>query len=265
VSNAEFFSFLDYIYIALLFFSTVAGFMRGFTRDFLSACAWIGSGIVTAFVVPYLMPIANRIIQNTTMARYVATFASYIGILIISLVTIGIMSKNVKESPLSGVDRAVGVLFGLFRGIGVLACFCFLLTSMEIPFHEYAFVENSRLSTILFDLVKRCFPLPASHTASIKKLIPSVERKLLMEKPPMIKKSKTIPEVKVAVDNFLTLKGIPNRILRQSGDIVAPPEHSTSTLKSGAAPIPVLQRKAHVKKRIYRKSEKVKKRRRETP
>jgi uncharacterized membrane protein required for colicin V production len=262
MSNAEFFNFLDYIYIALLFFSTIAGFMRGFTRDFLSTCAWIGSGVVTAFVVPHLVPIANKIVQNVTVARYIVTFVSYIGILIVSLVTIGVMSKNVKESSLSGVDRAVGVLFGLFRGIGELACFCFLLTSVEIPFHECAIVKNSKLSIILFDLIKPLSPLPRSHVAHIKKLIPSVKGKLMMEKSPTIEKSKAIPEAEVAADKFSTFTGIPNRILRQVSDdaVVAQPEPSvfTSTRKSGATPASVSQRKAHIKRRVYRKMRKVK-------
>ncbi|MDR2645991.1 MAG: CvpA family protein [Holosporaceae bacterium] len=260
MSNAEFFNFLDYVYIALLFFSTVAGFMRGFTRDFLSTCAWIGSGIVTAFVVPYLIPIANKIIKNVTMARYVATFISYIGILMVSLVAIGIMSKNVKESSLSGVDRAVGVLFGLFRGIGVLACFCFLLTSVEIPFHKYAIVKNSKLSLILFDLIKPWSPLPARHSTSIKKLIPSAKGKLLIEKPPLIEKSKTTPEVETVTD-ISTLAGIPNRILRQFDDraVATQPElsASVSSRKNGATLTSVPQQKAQ--RHIYRKSGKIKK------
>jgi uncharacterized membrane protein required for colicin V production len=263
MSNAEFFNFLDYIYIALLFFSTVAGFMRGFTRDFLSTCAWIGSGIVTAFVVPHLIPIVNRIIQNVTMARYVATFVSYIGILIVSLVTIGVMSKNVKESSLSGVDRAVGVLFGLFRGIGMLACFCFLLTSVEIPLHEYAIVKSSKLSTILFNLIKPLSPLPSSHVAHIKKLISPTKGKLMMEKFSTIEKSKTIPEIEAVADEFSTLTGIPNRILRQTGNgaIAAQQEHSASisTRKNVDALTSASQRKAHVKRRVYRESREVKK------
>ncbi|MDR1982273.1 MAG: CvpA family protein [Holosporaceae bacterium] len=158
MNSSEFFNFLDYIYIALMFSSTMAGFIRGFIKDFFSTCAWFGSGFIAVFVSPYLIPSIYERIPNMTIARCVTIGISYLIALIIFLLIISSISQNVRRGVLSGVDRAVGVLFGLFRGIGILISICTLMIIFEIPRDKYEAVKNSKLSVILFDISELLIP-----------------------------------------------------------------------------------------------------------
>ncbi|MDR0678193.1 MAG: CvpA family protein [Holosporaceae bacterium] len=158
MNNSEFFNFLDYIYIALMFSSTMFGFVRGFIKDFFSTCAWFGSGFIAIFVSPYLIPSVYEHVPNMTIARCIAIGISYLIILIVLLLIISAISQNVKRGVLSGIDRAVGALFGLFRGVGILVCFCILMIIFEIPRDKYEIVKNSKLSAILFDISRLLIP-----------------------------------------------------------------------------------------------------------
>ena len=106
------------------------------------------------------------------------------------------MSKNVKDGSLSGVDRAVGILFGLFRGIGALVCFCFLMFTFEISRNKYSVIKNSKITTILFNVLgRRIQQSPKSVCSSKVNKIGQLEKsKLPIKKSTMIEKDKAASE-----------------------------------------------------------------------
>jgi uncharacterized membrane protein required for colicin V production len=136
----------------------------------------------------------KEVVHNPSIARGVAIFASYLSVLMVFLLIISTASKNIKQGPLSGVDRAVGVLFGLLRGIGVLVCFCFLLATFEVPRDKYSFMKNSKFTVLLFDLIDPWIPQVVERgiIARTKKAISSEEKKLITAKPPLIERKKSI-------------------------------------------------------------------------
>jgi uncharacterized membrane protein required for colicin V production len=126
------------------------GFIRGFTRDFFSSCAWFGSGFISNLLAPHLAPVVRQYIANKTMVACLAWVIAYLAVLVCSLLIVGVLSRNVKQSIFAGMDRAVGVLFGLFRGVAVAVCFCLALIALKIPKDEYPLIKESKLSAILF-------------------------------------------------------------------------------------------------------------------
>ncbi|MDR2107716.1 MAG: CvpA family protein [Holosporaceae bacterium] len=158
----EFFNVLDYFYIFLIFCSVGIGFLRGFVKDFFSTCAWVGGAFVTPLIAPYFIPFASSYFSNKTVAKCLVFGISYFTTLTALLLITSAMSRNVKGSPLSGVDRAGGALFGLFRGAAVLMCICVTMSVFEFPRKKYVFVKESKISTLLFDL--------SENSPQIKKL-----------------------------------------------------------------------------------------------
>jgi uncharacterized membrane protein required for colicin V production len=141
-----------------MFVSATIGFMRGFIKDFFGTCAWFGSGFIAIFVAPYLIPAIKEQISSPTAANCMAILIAYLITLTILLLLIGSISNNVKGSVLSGVDKAVGVLFGLFRGIGLLICFCMLLLAINLSKSDYPLINESKLSDILFPIAESLMP-----------------------------------------------------------------------------------------------------------
>jgi uncharacterized membrane protein required for colicin V production len=154
----EFFNVLDYFYIAVMFCSAAVGLYRGFVKDFFGNCAWFGSGFLAPFVAPYLVPFADEYISNPNIARGAAIVIAYLALLLVFLPIIGALSRNVKGSTLSGVDRAAGMLFGLLRGVGILVCICVSMLVFDFPKTKYAAVRKSKISSLIFKVSKAGIP-----------------------------------------------------------------------------------------------------------
>lgn len=179
--SREFFNSLDYIYIAITFISGIVGFSRGFTKDFLSSCAWFGGAFLAIFIAPYLAPRVAVYIGNPTLVRCVAILIAYIIVLITLLLTINLISQHVKRTLFVGLDRALGVLFGILRGIGILVCACILFLLFGFQQHKYRFIQRSKLSPTLFDfsrslmprIIKKSFIPKTPHVSKVIKKKPS--------------------------------------------------------------------------------------------
>jgi membrane protein required for colicin V production len=178
--SKEFFNSLDYIYIALMFFSTAMGFLRGFIKDFFSSCAWFGSGFGAIFLAPHLTPMVISSIRNEKIARVVALVLAYLILLIISLLIVGSISQKIRQGVLSGVDKAVGVLFGLFRGIALLICICLVMLSLDIPRNKYEIVRRSKLSPVLFSMAEFLMPQMSKLGLTEQKKL-SISQKIVEE------------------------------------------------------------------------------------
>jgi membrane protein required for colicin V production len=123
---------LDIIVIAVVALSALFAFARGFVKESLSIVAWVGAGLITLRGLPHLSPVAEKYITTPLLAQIAAGVTLFVvSLIVLSLVTSAI-ARRVKQSALSAVDRALGLLFGAFRGI-VLACLGFLALSWAIP------------------------------------------------------------------------------------------------------------------------------------
>lgn len=155
----SFFNSLDYFYIGLTFLSCMVGFVRGFIKDFFSTCAWVGSGFLSAFISPYLAhSFQAGGMSNPTLAKLTAIAISYLVILATFLLTIGLISGKVKNTVLSGIDRALGSLFGLGRGIVILITVCIIAVMFNVLEKDYKFVNNSKLTPYLLEITDELMP-----------------------------------------------------------------------------------------------------------
>jgi membrane protein required for colicin V production len=157
---------LDIIVIAVIALSALFAFARGFVKESLSIAAWVGAGLITLYGLPYLQPFAQRYITNPLIAKGAAGVALFIVSLIILSLLTSTISGHVKQSALSAVDRALGLLFGAFRGV-VLACLGFIALSWAIPKETDwpGWVKSARTRTFL-----------ASGAEVLKSLVPSETR-----------------------------------------------------------------------------------------
>ena len=105
----------DIIVLVVVAISALIAFTRGFTKEVLSLLGWVGAIFITIFVFPYVEPYALDLIGNKWMAR----IATGVGVFILALVVLSIfsnfISKSIQESFISGLDRALGIIFGVFR------------------------------------------------------------------------------------------------------------------------------------------------------
>jgi membrane protein required for colicin V production len=124
----------DLMVIGVVGLSTVLAFMRGFVRVFVSLAAWI---VAVVGAVRYSEVIGGMLpdfgeTQGTT--RYVAAFALIlIGVLIVGGLVGYLLSRLVRSVGLGFLDRIVGAIFGLARGLLIAVLFVLFAGLTTLP------------------------------------------------------------------------------------------------------------------------------------
>ena len=106
----------DFAIIAALIISGLLAFFRGFVHEILAVAGWIGAIFAVIFGLPLLRPLTRQWIADPLVADIVGGAVIFlVTIIVLSLITRSI-SKQVRGSMLSPIDRSLGFLFGVARG-----------------------------------------------------------------------------------------------------------------------------------------------------
>jgi membrane protein required for colicin V production len=113
-------SFLPYLDIFLLGVMLISGLLalvRGFMREILSIAAWGAAALVTLYSYSKLLPTAKGYFNSDTIATAAVVAGTFIATLIVvSVITVRI-SDMILDSRIGALDRTLGFLFGLARGL----------------------------------------------------------------------------------------------------------------------------------------------------
>ncbi len=122
----------DLVVIVIAALSAIYGLVRGFTHEILSLLAWVAAAIVTLYALPLAQPFLYSWIEPESLADVVGVVVIGILSLIIFKLIAGLVGNAVKASPVGVLDRVLGALFGLLRGIFII-CVAYLVISWLIP------------------------------------------------------------------------------------------------------------------------------------
>src|ERR1700760_4848975 len=108
---------LDLVLLGVMLISGLLAMVRGFMREILSIAAWGTAALVTLYAFGKLLPTAKTYFNNDTVASVVVVAGVFIGTLIVvSIITVRI-SDMILDSRIGALDRTLGFLFGLARGL----------------------------------------------------------------------------------------------------------------------------------------------------
>ena len=160
---------LDFLFIALLFFSVLFGLFRGLVRELLSLFFLIAA-LVVAFI--YYRE-AGLLLHGFIDNRELANFAGFLLILalaaaVASLVT-GVIGGHLVPGPLKSLDRLLGAVFGLLRGL--LLSGLVIYSFLAFPLNQ-ELLDHSRLAPALARVI----------VAGIQVLPPSLRDRLTLIK-----------------------------------------------------------------------------------
>lgn len=114
---------IDILIAVALVISIVVGFVRGFVKEAIS----IGTLVVAIWAALYFGPAAGSFSDSWLSSTELQTWFGRIVIFGVALAVGGLLgwgvSKLVRLSVLSGFDRVAGSLFGVVRGILLVAVF----------------------------------------------------------------------------------------------------------------------------------------------
>ena len=112
---------LDLAVIIILLLSGILAFIRGFVHEVLSVAAWIGGGLAVVYGVPQLGYLASQFIPNDLIADIATGVFIFLIVLIALSVLTKMLSKSIQASALNNLDRSLGFIYGLMRGVVIFA------------------------------------------------------------------------------------------------------------------------------------------------
>jgi membrane protein required for colicin V production len=125
-------TWLDMILIGVMLISALLAMIRGFMREVLSIAAWVIAAIVTLYSYAKLLPFAKTYFNNDIVATAVVVGGTFVlTLLVVSVITVR-FSDMVLDSRVGALDRTMGFLFGLGRGL-IIVVVAFLFFAWLVP------------------------------------------------------------------------------------------------------------------------------------
>lgn len=139
-------SAFDGIALAILIGSGLMALMRGFVREALSVTGFVAAALAALWARPVFIGLAREFIPSALVANIVTLGVIFLLVfLAVSFVTGGLV-KNVKEGEDVGVvDRALGFVFGLIRGLVILGLILIVFASATPGSAAPAWMAQSRI------------------------------------------------------------------------------------------------------------------------
>ena len=123
---------LDFVLLGVMLLSGLLAMIRGFMREILSIAAWGAAALVTLYSFQKLLPTAKTYFNNDMVATVAVIAGVFIGTLIVvSIITVRI-SDMILDSRIGALDRTLGFLFGLARGL-LIVVVAFLFFVWLVP------------------------------------------------------------------------------------------------------------------------------------
>jgi membrane protein required for colicin V production len=123
---------LDFAIIAVIALSAIFAFARGFVREALSIAAWVGAAAIALYGFNNVYAIIVRFVTTPLLADLIAGAGLFVVSLIVLTVLTGYVARFVDGSALSPIDRTLGLIFGLVRGL-VLVSLAYLVVDVSLP------------------------------------------------------------------------------------------------------------------------------------
>jgi membrane protein required for colicin V production len=126
-------TWLDYAVFGVLVLSIGWGIWRGFAREVISLTGW-----VIAFLVANLLsgPLGERLPESLGQPELrvlIAFVAVFVVMLAVTTIIAQLLSKFLKSVGLGGLDRTLGGVFGLARGLLIMVGFALLAGLTSLP------------------------------------------------------------------------------------------------------------------------------------
>lgn len=150
----EGFTLVDGAVAIVIVISAILAYSRGLVRESLAILGWVGAAVLGYYFAAQVQPLVREIpvvgdflrdsCELSVIAAFALVFAA--GLIVASLFA-PLMSSMVQRSVLGGLDQGLGFLFGVLRGV-VLVAVAFLVYDLAAAANTVPMVDNSRSAKV---------------------------------------------------------------------------------------------------------------------
>ncbi len=189
----EGFTVIDAVVAGVIVLSAILAYSRGFVREAMAIVGWIGAAILAFIFAPSVQPLVKELpvvgdfladsCELSIVAAAAGVFA--VGLIIAALFT-PLFSSVIQRSALGGIDQGLGFLFGVVRGV-LLVAIAFIVYDRAMGSQPIPMVEQSRSQRVF-----------ASFQANIDANVPSDAPGWILERYNDLTQACAAPETEVA-------------------------------------------------------------------
>ena len=138
----------------VILLSAVLAYSRGLVREGMAILGWVGAAIV-AFLfagaakgLVVELPVVGAYLMESCELSVIAAFAAVfaLGLIVAALFT-PLFASVVQRSALGGIDQGLGFLFGVLRGVLLIAV-AFIVYDRALSNQSIPAVDNSRTAKV---------------------------------------------------------------------------------------------------------------------
>lgn len=126
----------DLVIIVVILVSGIFAFIRGFVHEVLAVGSWLGAALVTLFGFPFAQPFTRQFIAIPLVADIATGVTIFLVVLILLSIVTHWLAGKVQKSSLGALDRSLGLLFGLARGV-ILVCLGWIFLVYVMPREDH--------------------------------------------------------------------------------------------------------------------------------
>lgn len=154
----EGFTIIDGVVALIIVLSALLAYSRGFVRETMAIAGWIAAAVLAFIFAPQVEPLIKEtpglkeFIADSCELSMIAAFAAVfaVALIVVSFFT-PLFSSLVQRSALGGIDQGLGFLFGVARGV-LLIAIAFFVYETVMTGQSFTVVDESR-SALVFERV----------------------------------------------------------------------------------------------------------------
>ncbi len=152
------FTIIDGVVAAVVILSALLAFSRGFVRESMAIAGWVAAAIMATLFAPLMVPLVKEIpfigdfLADSCELSMIASFAVIfaVALVVVSLFT-PLLSSLMRNAYLVRIDQGMGFLFGVARGL-LLVAVAFFVYNVALTSQSLEALDNSRSALIFGDL-----------------------------------------------------------------------------------------------------------------
>ena len=157
----EGFTIVDGVVALVIVLSALLAYSRGLVREALAIAGWIVAAMLAVMFAPQVQPLVKEVpvigefLSDSCELSIIAAFAAVFAlVLVVTSLFTPVFSGLVQRSALGGLDQGLGFLFGVARGV-LLVAVAFFVYQTVITAQDIAMIDNSRSAAIFSQLTER--------------------------------------------------------------------------------------------------------------
>ncbi|MEX0281527.1 MAG: CvpA family protein [Arenibacterium sp.] len=150
----EGFTLIDGIVALVVVLSALLAYARGFVREAMAIAGWIAAAVLAFLFAPQVeplikeLPVVGEFLADSCELAIIGAFAAVFAaaLIVVSFFT-PLFSTLVRRSAAVGIDQGLGFLFGVARGV-LLVAIAFFVYDTVMTNQSFAAVDNSRSAEV---------------------------------------------------------------------------------------------------------------------